>query len=308
MYITDKKSGLKMRITQNYSIQSILDRINNTRSRIYQLQSNLATGRRVNKISDDPEKIDTLLRYKNALKTNQLYQRNIENALEFMAWTSQALDDALNIVSSAKEIALKAGNILNDEEWSALSGQINQLLKELVDIGNTRFKDRYVFGGSYPSQQPFVLSSDESQVIVNPQGVGGKLRVEYGKSQIDTYNVSGEEAFLKDVNIFQTLIDLRNAFVNKDTNTVLGLMDKIDQSLNQLATTNGNLGAKMNRFDVYLQQYQTLEIKLQEYQSKIEDTDVAKAISDLQMAETGLTTALQVLARTLNISLVDFMK
>jgi len=297
-----------MRVTQNYSINSLLHRINQSRERIYLLQRNLATGKRINRISDDPEQVESVLRFRKLLKLNQRFESNLKNALDFMSITTQALDDAVNVLTHVKEITIQAVDGTNNDEWSAYAEQVDQMLKQLVDVANTRFKNRYIFGGTQTGTVPFVLAPDGSAVTVNADGIDGELKTEIGEFIIEEYNVSAQETFLGGVDVFQLLIDLRDAMNSQDISTVQGFIDSLDEAADQIMQQNSILGAKMNRFDMFLQQYQSQDVKLQELLSDIEDTDMAKAISDLQLHETGLNTALQVLARTLNISLVDFMK
>ncbi len=297
-----------MRVTQNYSINSLLRRVNQSRERIYLLQRNLATGKRINRISDDPEQVESVLRFRKLLKLNQRFEGNLKNALDFMGITSQALDDAVNVLSHVKEITIQAVDATNDDEWSAYAKQVDQMLKQLVDVANTRFKNRYIFGGTQTGTVPFVLAPDGSAVTANANGIDGELKTEIGEFIIEDYNISGQETFYGGVDVFQLLIDLRDAMNSQDISTVQGFIDSLDEAADQIMQQNSLLGAKMNRFEMFLQQYQTQDMKLQELLSDIEDTDMAKAISELQIHETGLNTALQVLARTLNISLVDFMQ
>ena len=297
-----------MRVTQNYSLNSLLRRINESRENIYSLQRNLATGKRINQISDDPEQVESVLRFRKLLKLNERFESNLNNALDFMSITSQALDDAVNVITHVKEITVQAVDSTNDEEWSAYAKQVDQMLKQLVDVANTRFKNRYVFGGTQTSTAPFVLAPDGSAVTANENGISGELKTEIGEFIIEKYNIPAQETFLGGVDVFQLLIDLRDAMNSQDISSVQGFIDSLDDAADQIMQQNSILGAKMNRFDMFLQQYQSQDVKLQELLSNIEDTDMAKAISDLQLHETGLNTALQVLARTLNISLVDFMQ
>lgn len=296
-----------MRVTQNYSIHALLRQVNQSRERIFTLQRNLATGRRINQVSDDPEHIEVVLRYRKMLRMNNRFEENINTALDFMGISSQALNDAADILAHAKEIAVQGADSLADSEWTSYAEQIDQALRQLVDVANTQFKGRFVFGGSNTTKEPFTLAPDGSAVTANPEGVDGALKTEIGIHKIEQYNITGKAAFQGNVDVFQTLIDLRTAFENHDTGEMENLIDTLEEAMDQVNQQNANLGAKMNRFDMFLQQYQSQDVKLKEYLSHVQDTDVAQAVTDLQIQETGLQTALQVLARTVNISLVDFM-
>lgn len=297
-----------MRVTQNYSIQSLLRQIQSTRNRINTLQTNLATGKRINQISDDPYQIESVLRYRKMLKMNGQFETNIASAIDFMSVTSQALNDSADIVSRVKELAVQGANDLTPDQYDAHVTEINQLIRELTDLANTRFKDRYVFGGSNVKTAPYTLTSDLTAVNANPDGLSGKLKVELGEGNIDTYNVSGKSAFNGGTDVFQALIDLRDAFAAHDNAAIQSAIPNLDAARDQLLQVNSNLGAKINRYDLLQQQYDNKDVRLQEFLSRVQDTDVIKTVQELQLEQTGLQTSLQVLSRTMNISLVDFMR
>ncbi len=297
-----------MRITQNYSINSLLRQVNLTRERINAYQRNLATGKRINRISDDPEKIETVIRYKRMLKFNERFQNNIGAALDFMYFTSETLDQSANVIARIKELTVQGVDSVNQDEFDAFAKQIDQLTRKLVNLANTRFKDRYIFGGANTGKPPFTLAPDGSRVDPNPEGIDGALKVELGDGKVEQYNITGEEAFNSDVDIFGTLIALRDAFSNQDTATISSLIPELDRALDQLTEANAKVGAKINRFELMEEQYRNENLRLQEFLSKVQDTDMAKTITDLQLEQTALETALRALAQTVNISLVDFMR
>ncbi len=297
-----------MRVTQNYSIQRLLHQINRSRERISTLQRDLATGKQINQISDAPDKIETVLRYRTMLKFNHRFEENIENALDFMHFSSKTLDDAANILATVKQLAVQGADSTSEDEFDAFVKQLDELLQEMVNLGNSKFKNRYIFGGTNVVTAPFTLAPDGSQVIENPDGIDGRLQVELGQGKIDRYNVTGEEAFKKNVDVFQTLVDLRDAFKNRDIAAIHGLIDQVDQAMDQVLQSNASLGAKINRYELLLDQYRSEDVRLEAFLSSVEDTDMPRAITDLNKEQTVLETALKVLAQTVNISLVDFIR
>ncbi|GAB4339028.1 MAG: flagellar hook-associated protein FlgL [Calditrichia bacterium] len=297
-----------MRVTQNYSVQTLLQTVAQSRERIYGLQRDIATGKKINTMSDDPEHIEIVMRYKNLLNKHERFEKNLEKALDFMNISSQALDDISNALANAKELAVQSINTTNEGEWQSLAEQIDQILGEVVDLSNTRFAGRYVFAGSRPNEQPFQLRSDGTAVDANPNGVDGELKVEFGDTRIGTYNVSGQKAFLDGENVFQVLIDLRDAIRAQDTAAIQSTMSRLDTAHEQVVQQNGNLGAQINRYEQFLEQYHAQDLQIETYLSKTEDVDMAQAVTDLQIQQTGLETALKVLAQTLNISLVDYLR
>lgn len=296
-----------MRVTQNFSIQSLLRQVNSTRERISVLQRDLATGKRINQISDDPAQIESVLRFRGLLKLNSRFEENINNASEFLAFTSESLTDSADTLIRIKELTIQGIDSIGDDEFQAFVAQFDELVQKLVDVANTRFKGRYIFGGANVDAAPFTLAPDLSAVTTNPDGVAGSLKVELGQGKIDQYNISGEEAFLKNVDVFQTVIDLRNAFANRDSAAINNLIPQVDNALDQILEANTRAGARLNRFDLLNQQYTNEDVRLQEFLSNVEDTDIPRTILDLQGEQTALETALRTLSNTVGISLVDFI-
>ncbi len=296
-----------MRVTQDYSVQSLLRQVNRTRERINLLQRNLSTGKRINQISDDPSHIETVLRYRKMLKMNSRFEENIQNASEFLGFTSNALDESADIIAKVKELTIQGVDSTSPEEFQAFVEQFNEMLQKLTDVANTQFKGRYIFGGKNVKTAPFTLAPDLSSVTANPEGVTGQVKTELGRGMIDPYNISGQEAFQSQVDIFQTLIDLRDAFAAQDSTAIRNLMPDIDASMNQVLDANTRAGAKINRYELLLAQYENEDLRLQEYLSGVEDTDIPRAIVELQGQQTSLETSLKTLAQTVGISLVDFI-
>lgn len=296
-----------MRVTQNYNIHSLLREVNQSRERIYNLQKNISTGKRINTISDDPYNIEAVMRFRSLIAKNENFKENISNAIDFMEMTSKSLNDIGDLLAQIKELAVQGVDSTSDEDFQAYATQVNELLQELVGQANARFKERYLFGGSNVSEAPFSIDADLTSVTTNPNGIEGKLQVELGEGKIDQYNVTGQEVFFSGVDVFQTVIDLRDAFQNEDSAQISTLIDELDRSLDQVLQVNAKVGAKINRYDLLTSQYDSESVRLKSFLSKVEDTDMIRAVSDLQTEEIALQTALKVLAESVNLSLVDYL-
>ena len=296
-----------MRVTQSYSTKSLLRQINSSRERISTGQRDLASGKRLNQISDDPENIEAALRFRMMLKYNAQFEKNINNATEFLTFASNALNDSADIISRVKELTIQGIDSANDEEFDVFAKQLDELVQELVDTGNTRFKGRYIFGGANVTTPPFTMASDLSVVSVNPEGIDGALEVELGQGNIDQYNITGQEAFLGNVDTFQTIIDIRDAFINRDTTAINNLLPNLESALDQALEANTRAGAKINHYESLMSQTQDESLKLKEFLSDIEDTNMPEAILQLQGDQTALETSLRALSQTVNVSLLDFI-
>ncbi len=83
---------------------------------------------------------------------------------------------------------------------------------------------------------------------------------------------------------------------------------ELNQVFEDLTTHISDFGARGNRIDVQSQIFTNLDLATKENLSDKQDTDLVKAITELQAAETAYEAALATAARTMQMSLLDFLQ
>lgn len=297
-----------IRVTSNSYYNLILANINRNQSQLNNTRLRIASGKKIQFLSDDPSKLGTLLKHKELIKKNEQYKSNLQNALDYLAVVQDALNHASNILSTVKSLAVQGVDSLANEEFESFAQQIDNYLNELVDVGNTKFKGKYVFSGTSTTSQPFTMAGDRGSVAVTASGISGKQRIEIGLKQVETINVTGQEAFLQNVDAFNTLIQLRDAFRNHDQATIESLLTDIDTAHEQVLAAASRSGALMNRFEMLVQQYDTENVTLQQFTSQLEDADLYEESINLQKQEMSLQAALSVASRGMDLTLVNYLK
>ena len=81
-----------------------------------------------------------------------------------------------------------------------------------------------------------------------------------------------------------------------------------DTVMDNLSSQISDFGARANRIIVQQQIYANLELATRENLSEKEDADMAKALLELKSKETAYQAALAAAAKTMQLSLVDFLK
>lgn len=81
----------------------------------------------------------------------------------------------------------------------------------------------------------------------------------------------------------------------------------LDLLLNEQTNQISDFGARANRIEVQTNIYMNLELATAENLSELEDTDLVKALMDMQAKEVAYQAALNVAAKTMRLSLVDFL-
>ncbi len=108
-------------------------------------QNQLATGRKINKPSDDPVGISYTMRYRSELSANDQYQRNVDSAISWLGNTDPTLGQAGDVLQRLRELAVQADNGSNPAAaLEAISNEVGQLRDQLINISNTNFNWKYV--------------------------------------------------------------------------------------------------------------------------------------------------------------------
>lgn len=145
-----------MRVTGKMIRQKILNNTNMAMERLQFAQTQMATGKRILKPSDDPLSLSKALRARALLIDNRQYLRNIEDALSWLENTEPEVDAMVTVVTELKEIAIEgASDTKSAGQRQVLAGQVEDLIERLVGLANTRFGGKYVFAGTYTTTPPY---------------------------------------------------------------------------------------------------------------------------------------------------------
>jgi flagellar hook-associated protein 3 FlgL len=156
-----------MRVTGKMVRDRILLNTNSAMERLQYAQTQLATGKRILKPSDDPLSLSKSVRAKAVLADDSQYLRNIEDALTWLENTEPVVDDMVTVLTELKEIGVEgASDTRSADERRVLAEQVEDLIGRMVELANTRFAGKYVFAGTYTTTQPYSASREVSDETV----------------------------------------------------------------------------------------------------------------------------------------------
>lgn len=182
-----------VRITQSLLSDRTLFNLQNNINRVARLQDQLSTGRRVNRPSDDPIDFPFSLSQRSTINLGQSHLRNINNARSNLDLSEASLNSLTEVVQSVRQLAVQGANETNDVEARlAISDQIRELYGEIINLANSNFNGRYIFGGSTTTEQPFI---DKDGVVLY-QGDDFKQSVSISIGATIQSNVNGLDAFV----------------------------------------------------------------------------------------------------------------
>lgn len=301
-----------MRITQGVLINNMLRNYNKNMAKMDKLNTQLATGTRINTPSDDPAGLVTSLRLRTKLHQNEQYKKNVSDALSWMEIADSALNNYNSVLQRVRELTVKAANGTNEpSSLKAIADELKQLKDEIGDIANTTLDDRYIFGGTRTMDKVYDKASGQWLGNANP------INYEIGENITLQVNLTGE-VFDVDFStdppelagsIFATL-DKLIADVENGLYEEIGGADlaKLDEHINNLLSYRSEVGAKMNRLEMVNSRLEDTEVNYTKLLSDNEDVNMAKVIVELTNQENIYRASLAAGARIIQPSLVDFLR
>ncbi len=186
-----------MRITTNLIYDQNLRAINNSQGNLSDIQTQLASGKRLLRPSDDPVGSAQVIRLTEELDKITQYQRNNDLAtsqLELQETTLRSITDVLN---RARTLTVQSGSgILGEADKSAIGAEIEQIRNQVVDLMNTQnASGEYIFAGYQSATQAFEFNPSASSNVVNFVGDDGTNVVQLSDSVNIQTTTSGKSLF-----------------------------------------------------------------------------------------------------------------
>ncbi|MDO7788342.1 flagellar hook-associated protein FlgL [Desulforamulus aquiferis] len=154
-----------MRITNQYLANSMIKHLQGNLSRLATSQEQIATTKRVNRPSDDPNILSPLLAIKGNLIYNEQYDRNLNDGLAYLDVCDSALGTIGSVLTKAYEYASQTANdSYNPDDRKSVASQIDKLIDQIVELGNSAVGSKYVFAGTDNGHPPFKRVKDDSGV------------------------------------------------------------------------------------------------------------------------------------------------
>lgn len=302
-----------MRITNNMLINNMLVNLNTNLNRVSNYQRQLSTGKKISLPSDDPIIASKALKLRTDVAEIEQYQRNVDDATSWMEITETTLGQIKEVLQRARELTVKAANGTNTEEdMSKIKAEIEQLKTQMVHLANTTYSGRYIFSGFKTDK---ALLDDDGNFLINISN-SEKIYYEIGIGDDIDINVTGSDLFNAGStsatkgaksNMIETFDDLISALESGDATAVDGMLDEIDNQINNVLRVTAEVGARMNRLELTSNRLDDDYINFTKLMSENEDVDIAEAIMKLMNEMNVYNASLATGAKVIQPTLVDFL-
>jgi len=294
------------------------------------LTEQLASGKKVTKITDDPIAAVNIVNTNRQIGQIETFNKNAQLAMEELDTLDDLMELATGYLNQAWDKAVQANNgTYGKSSLEALKVEIDEITKTMVDLANTEFNDNFIFGGANTKLTPYEID-DNGNVLYhgtkhdNPDYI---RQTEVADGVYEVINTTGDIVFgwyngeddysgvmgaLKVLsNSLQEVIDAKNA---KDSaaeeagyKKMFSTLDMFSNSHNDIVTEQTKFGGVYNRMEMTESTLETNTENLTSYLSSLQDIDIASAASKWLQAQYSYQASLQVAASTMGMSLLNYM-
>lgn len=251
-------------------------------------QRAIATGRRIDSASDDPQAWVEISSLSRQQSNEQAWTNNIDRAQTRADRAETAVDTMTSSLIRTKELLIQASSeTLSDNDREGIALEMENVLATISDLA--ALKDGY--GGDLFPEAPLSIPIGENRSI-SPTPSRAALLDGIGP---------GNETLQQ---MMALTIEAVRGGTTTDRQDRLGA---VDAAIERMTTALTQQGVTSNTLESVRVQYEDNRIALTELRSRIEDTDVTEAITRLQTLDTSLEAARAIYARIEQQNLLNFL-
>jgi len=303
-----------MRITNNMLINNMTRYMSKNLKSLDKYQSQLATGKKIQVPSDDPVVAARALKLRTDVAEIKQYQRNLKDAQSWLEITESALSDMGDVFQRVRELVVGSDSIESEADLQATKSEIEQLRKQLINLGNSTYAGRYIFSGFKTDKAlldengKFMITIDNDEIINYEIGIGDSISINVLGGDLFNYVGGVGEAtagtkckFIEDMDKLITALD------NADYSTISSMAQAFSDDLDNVLRIRADIGARVNRLELTSKRLMNDNTNFTKLMSENEDADIAETIMNLKNEENVYRASLAGGARIIMPSLLDFL-
>jgi flagellar hook-associated protein 3 FlgL len=267
----------------------------------------LASGRSVNQLSDNPAAVATLVGNHNQSRQDDQFLQNIGSLQTRLQVSDSTLSNVVTVLTRAVSIGTEGANgTLSSADRQAVAGEVQGLTSQLLSLANTTYQGTYIFSGTAVTTQPFTLNTSTNAVTYNGNANTTSVQISSGNS-INT-SVPGSQLFTNAAgSAFSALQNLYSSLVSG--NNIGQAVTQLNSALTQVGVQRVFYGNALNQITLSQNFLNQDKINLSAQENTLVGVDPAKAATNLVQAQIADQATLSATGRILSLpTLLDFLK
>lgn len=309
------------RISTSLMQNNLVSQISNNQNKLYDLQIQAMTGKKVNSILDNPvdaAKILTLIEEKGKIAS---YKTNVGVAQGEYDAMDSTLATVIEKMQRVYELSSSAANEYNSADTlQAIKSEVTSIKETIITLANTQYDGRYIFSGTNTGTPSFTLAEDGTITYGGTPATGDyKRQVEVADGTYLTLNAAGDSVFGSydaatdtGTGVFAMLSTFENALENacsEDEDVSAEGFEAIRECINTSQDSIRNVTNIRTQYGTFAQKADLSEnslddtsILLESDRSDLQDVDLAEAYSNLVYQQYALQASMKIGSMTMQQS------
>ena len=131
-------------------------------SELFVTQQQISTGLKVQRPSDDPSAVRRSLIQKDRVERLEAHEVSINHVKSRLQQAQVHLQDINSLLTTARQLAIQAQNVTDDNERTAIASQLDGLLQQVTSAANASDESGFLFSGTAANTRPFPGTLDSS--------------------------------------------------------------------------------------------------------------------------------------------------
>jgi flagellar hook-associated protein 3 FlgL len=299
-----------MQISTSLFYSNASSRLSRMNERASELQTQISTGKRILKPSDDPVGTQQLAELDRKDTDATVYGANMTLAGSLLDQADGVLSQINVQLTRATELTTLAANgTQTDASRKIIATELSSIVESLVSLANTRnVRGQPLFGtaagGRAVTANPngtFTFPAD-AQVSEVPIADGQSVQATESAKRI--FDLGGGDDTLSMLSNLAAALSAGGDVSAAASSS----LDKLSDAVDQVANVQASVGARGARIDLQQQLLITANTDRSELRGKIEQVDITDAVVQLQQMMTALSASQASFSKLSSLSLFDYLK
>ena len=289
-----------MRVTNSMMTATVKRNLFRQAEQLANKQETMASGKRINRPSDDPLGYGKVLDYRKTLTSLGQYDRNIQNAKNRTEFIETTLEGVEELMVDAKNWAVNQFVSASMDREAAITS-VQNIREQMVQMSNSKMGNVYVFAGFQTLTPPF--ASDGTY-----NGDNGYYSVMTADNMEMQVEADGSRIFQGAEDVFDALDQLIVGLQTDDVALIHSQIDRFEQAQDQVQMVRAESGAKYQQLQLVEQQTAKLKLTFEEMMDSTEKAIIEETVIDFNNQELAYELALNAAAKIIQPTLMDFLR
>jgi flagellar hook-associated protein 3 FlgL len=299
-----------MRVSERMRYGHVQRRVEGAKEQNAHALDRLSSQKEITKLSDDPIGATQIIRFRDNIEDIRQFQKNVDYSKGYLERTEGALSSMADNLIRAKELAISMNNDTNDASSREATGrEVREIIDEIVQLGNSTFSGKYVFGG-FRNQTPPI--SNDGEYL----GDDGAIYVQMSPGNFRQVNLQARNLFESSpseqenghFNMIHALDLLHEGLKTNNKDMLQKSLSEIDFHLNKTTSYQATVGGIWNAINDTGDRLGSEEVLMRTKLSKVQDTDFYDASSEFRRTEVVLQGTMMASTKLLQPSLLNFLQ